>query len=427
MKIQAVFIDGFKNLANVRISFNNITTLVALNDFGKSNVLSGIDFGLSFMKASIEDKKDMMSNSQLIPGNCNLIGRNYKYEMEVAADIDGREYLVQYGYEFEWKDTDGKEPGIISEFLRVKLNEKGQKYAQLINRTAHTAFYKSSETGRCSSIIKVGETELVVNKLRAYDELYYALIITKLNGIKINMGNNLEAKSFCQSDSVIRKGFDNASINEDNLPQVIYRLKSQYPDKFALLKEAYIQLFPEFEEIIVKDFQLNVEEDHQLRENAPFQFTIAVYALFVKRKGLVNPVNFSTISDGARRVFMILTKIITASVSNISLIAIEEPDNSVYSGLFGTYIRTIRELSAGCKVIITSHSPYFVSCLDPSGIYVGINRKVGVAEFFPFKKSGQKQLVNDAVSLDLRMGEYLFLMLADSESNIRDYLEWDNE
>ena len=54
-----------------------------------------------------------MSNSQLIPGNCNLIGRNYKYEMEVAADINGREYLVQYGYEFEWKDTDGKEPGII--------------------------------------------------------------------------------------------------------------------------------------------------------------------------------------------------------------------------------------------------------------------------------------------------------------------------
>lgn len=131
----------------------------------------------------------------------------------------------------------------------------------------------------------VGETELVVNKLRAYDELYYALIITKLNGIKINMGNNLETKNFCQSDSVIQKGFDNASINEDNLPQVIYRLKSQYPDKFALLKEAYIQLFPEFEEIIVKDFQLNVEEDHQLRENAPFQFTIAVYAYLLRERG----------------------------------------------------------------------------------------------------------------------------------------------
>lgn len=48
---------------------------------------------------------------------------------------------------------------------------------------------------------------------------------------------------------------------------------------------------------------------------------------------------------------------------------------------------------------------------DPSGIYVGINRKAGVAEFFPFKKSGQKQLVNDAVSLDLRMGSICFQCL----------------
>lgn len=48
MKIQAVLIDGYKNLSNVKISFDNITALVALNNFGKSNVLSGIDFE-SFM------------------------------------------------------------------------------------------------------------------------------------------------------------------------------------------------------------------------------------------------------------------------------------------------------------------------------------------------------------------------------------------
>ena len=56
MKIQAVLIDGFKNLSNVKISFDNITALVALNNFGKSNVLSGIDFGLAFIKATIEGK-----------------------------------------------------------------------------------------------------------------------------------------------------------------------------------------------------------------------------------------------------------------------------------------------------------------------------------------------------------------------------------
>ena len=181
MKIQAVLIDGFKNLSNVKISFDNITALVALNNFGKSNVLSGIDFGIDFIKASIEDKKDMMSNSNLIPINCNMIGRNYRYEMEVSTDVDEEEYIILYGFEFEWKDNEDKEPRIVSEFLKIKLNEKGQKFTQLINRTADTALYKSSETGRCSSKIKVEDAELVVNKLRAYDELYYAEIITKLN------------------------------------------------------------------------------------------------------------------------------------------------------------------------------------------------------------------------------------------------------
>lgn len=428
MKIQAVLIDGFKNLSNVRISFDNITALVALNNFGKSNVLSGIDFGLDFIKASIEDKKDMMSNSNLIPINCNMIGRNYKYEMEVSTDIGGEEYIIQYGYEFEWKDNEDKEPRIVSEFLKVKLNKKGQKFTQLINRTVDTALYKSSETGRCSSKIKVEETELIANKLKAFDELYYAQIITKLNGMKIYMENNLDAKSFYQPDPIIRKGFENEMINADNLPRIIYNLKEQNPDKFELLKDVYFQLFPDIEDVIVKQFKINgLTNNEELTENLPFVFSNNYHVLFVKEKNLANPVNFSIMSDGAKRVFMILTKIIVSSVSNISLIAIEEPENSVHPGLFQAYIQIISQLLDDCKVIITSHSPYIISYLNPSWIHVGVNRKAGVAEFFSFKKSGQKQLENDAAGFDMSIGDYLFSMLADSESNISDYLECDTD
>lgn len=428
MKIQAVLIDGFKNLSNVRISFDNITALVALNNFGKSNVLSGIDFGLDFIKASIEDKKDMMSNSNLIPINCNMIGRNYKYEMEVSMDISGEEYIIQYGYEFEWKDNEDKEPRIVSEFLKVKLNKKGQKFTQLINRTVDTALYKSSETGRCSSKIKVEETELIANKLKAFDELYYAQIITKLNGMKIYMENNLDAKSFYQPDPIIRKGFENEMINADNLPRIIYNLKEQNPDKFELLKDVYFQLFPDIEDVIVKQFKINgLTNNEELTENLPFVFSNNYHVLFVKEKNLANPVNFSIMSDGAKRVFMILTKIIVSSVSNISLIAIEEPENSVHPGLFQAYIQIISQLLDDCKVIITSHSPYIISYLNPSWIHVGVNRKAGVAEFFSFKKSGQKQLENDAAGFDMSIGDYLFSMLADSESNISDYLECDTD
>ena len=426
MKIQAVLIDGFKNLSNVKISFDNITALVALNNFGKSNVLSGIDFGLDFIKASIEDKKDMMSNSNLIPINCSMVGRNYRYEMEVSTDIINEEYIIQYGYEFEWKDSEDKEPQIVSEFLKVKLDEKGQKFTQLINRTADLALYKSSETGRCSSKIRVENAELVANKLRAYDELYYAQIITKLNGMKIYMENNLDAKSFYQPDPIIRKGFENEMINADNLPRVIYNLKKQNPDKFELLKDVYSQLFPDIEDVIVKQFKINgLTNNEELPENLPFVFSNNYHVLFVKEKNLVNPVNFSMMSDGAKRVFMILTKIIVSSVSNISLIAIEEPENSVHPGLFQSYIQIISQLLDDCKVIITSHSPYIISYLDPSWIHVGVNKTAGVAEFFTFKKLGKKQLENDAAGFNMSMGDYLFSMLADNESNISDYLECD--
>lgn len=425
MKIQAVLIDGYKNLSNVKISFDNITALVALNNFGKSNVLSGINFGIDFIKASIEDKKDLMSNSNLIPINCSMIGRNYRYEMEVSTDVNEEEYIIQYGFEFEWKDNEDKDPRIVSEFLKIKLNEKGQKFTQLINRTADTAFYKSSETGRCSSKIKVEDAELVVNKLRAYDELYYAEIVTKLNGMKIYMENNLDAKSFYRPDPIIRKGFEDEMISANNLPRVIYNLKRQRPDKFELLKDVYSQLFPDIEDVIVKNFELKAETENQLPEDAPFVFTDIVYVLFVKEKNLANPVNFSMMSDGAKRVFMILTKIIVSSVSNISLIAIEEPENSIHPGLFQAYIQIISQLLDDCKVIITSHSPYIISYLNPLWIHVGMNRKAGVAEFFTFRKSGQKQLENDAVGFNMSMGDYLFSMLADSESNISDYLECD--
>lgn len=425
MKIQAVLIDGFKNLSNVRISFDNITALVALNNFGKSNVLSGIDFGLAFIKATIEDKKEMMANSNLIPINSNMLGRNYKYEMEVLTDFEGQEYVAQYGFEFEWKNTEDAEPVIVAESLKIKLNEKGQKYTQLISRTLDSAMYKSSETGRCSSKIKVENTELVANKLRAYDDLYYLDVIKKLNSMKIYMENNLDAKSFYQPDPIVRKGFENEMINADNLPRIIYNLKEQNEAKFDLLKDVYSQLFPDIEDVIVKKIKINAADNEQFPDDVPFVFTNHIHVLFVKDKNLANPINFAAMSDGAKRVFMILTKIIVSSVSNVSLIAIEEPENSVHPGLFQAYIRIISQLLDDCKVIITSHSPYIISYLEPAWIHVGINKIAGVAEFFSFKKTGQKQLQQDAIQLNMSMGDYLFSLLSDADDSVSDYLECD--
>ena len=425
MKIQAVLIDGFKNLSNVKIGFDNITALVALNNFGKSNVLAAIDFGLKFIKATIEDKADMMSNANIIPINSQMFGRNYKFEMEILTELDDIEYRVLYGYEFAWKCDENAEPHIVSEHLRIRPEDKGQKYTQLINRDIQKALYKSSETGRCSSKINDEPTELIVNKLRAFDEIFYAEIIKKLNSMRFYMENNLDAKSFYQPDPIIRKGLEDMTIDAENLPRVIYQLREKNPNKFALLKEVYKDLFPDVEDIIVKRYKINAGDSDKLPADAPFIITNAIYVLFVKDKNLMHPIDFAMMSDGAKRVFMILTRIILANVANVSLIAIEEPENSVHPSLFQAYIQIISQLLDDCKIIITSHSPYIVSYLDPSWIHVGVNKYPGIAEFFTFKKSGQRLLQQDAADFKMSTGDYLFSMLADEESNWEDYLECD--
>ena len=53
------------------------------------------------------------------------------------------------------------------------------------------------------------------------------------------------------------------------------------------------------------------------------------------------------------------------------------------------------------------------------------SRKPGIAEFYKFKKSGQRLLQQDAADFKMSIGDYLFSMLADEECDWEDYLECD--
>lgn len=427
MKIQRIALDGFKNLRNVNITFSRITALVALNNFGKSNVLAGIDFGLNFLKANEEKRKGFMESDAFIPINKASIDKDFSFEIETATTIDDIKYRIVYGFSFSWIRNDGDEAKVVNEYLRVKIDEKGKKYNQLISRQGNEAFYKSSESGRCTTPTQIEDLELVANKLKAFDQLYYIEIIKRLNDLRLYMENNLDAKQFYVPNPIIRKGLVENFIDSENLPRVIAKLKQVNPSKFELLLDAYKQLFPDIESVIVKEIQINKEGDVVVPDDMPFIVSNSIYLLFVRDKNLSKLIDFESMSDGAKRVFMILTKIMMASMEerNISLIAIEEPENSIHPSLFRTYLQIIEDLLDDCKVIITSHSPYVVSFMELDSIYVGRHKKGGIAEFYGFRKSKEKLLMYDADTIGMTMGDYIFSMLSDDESNIETYLESD--
>lgn len=66
---------------------NNITALVSLNNFGKSNVLSAIDFGLTYIKSNIEDKIDMMGRDKSIISLSKEIKKRHFIKVQKQEDV----------------------------------------------------------------------------------------------------------------------------------------------------------------------------------------------------------------------------------------------------------------------------------------------------------------------------------------------------
>ena len=128
MKIQRIALDGFKNLSNVNIAFSKITSLVALNNFGKSNVLSGIDFGIDFMKCNEEQRQNLMRSDNAMPINRASQDKDFQYEIEMTTIIGTVKYRIIYGFTFGWLRTKEDEASINNEYLKVKIDEKGKKY-----------------------------------------------------------------------------------------------------------------------------------------------------------------------------------------------------------------------------------------------------------------------------------------------------------
>lgn len=422
MEILSIYIDGFKNLNKVRLVLDKITALLSVNNFGKSNLLEGVEFGITFIRESSANKKRMMSHSGLIPLNRYNKFNNFLFSIECLMGLNDKKYYIQYGYEFQWNVDKNKEPSIINEYLKIKGTEKQSRFSRYIIRTLNKARYKSKYNSGYFKLVNIENTELLIKKLRNCDNEFLKNISNALLNIQIYMENNLDVKQICNPNPLVIKFLDEELVNIENLPQIIGELQQDHPDFFELLKDVYKQLFPEILDVEVNKLYLDKKQDKQIFKGVSLEISDVVYVLRVKIKNLIKPISFNSLSDGAKRVFLILTRVVLSDINDISIIAIEEPENSVHPRLFQSYLRIISSLIDNCKIIITTHSPYTARYLKPSCLRIGIDKHEGVAEFYELSKQGCLQLEKDVEGTDLSIGDYLFMLMSDHNSEINEYL-----
>lgn len=418
MEIQSVLIEGFRNIEKTSIEFSDITSVIGLNAYGKSNVLDAINFAFKFISADIEKKSELMANSIDIPINKSIASKNFRADFDLISISKEGKYLVNYGFEFAWINNEPSGQRIVEEWLKIKL-EGNPRYVQLINRQNNKSVYCPTKTSRCNKKIAIDANNLIINKLSAFDDLFYSNIIRDINTTKVYTERHLDSSSLYELDPIIRKGFQALDIHSiQNIPRTIFYLKKDYPEKYELLEDAYMKLFPQIVKIEVVENDFNDLKNFPISEATPFYIADKVYALIVKDKNLNQPINFDKLSDGCKRVFLMLTYAIVADIKNISLIAIEEPENSVHPSLLQSYLRILMQLSNSCKVLLASHSPYIIECIPPHDIYVGIPNNNALAEFYRIAKSKVGKLIKDSSIYSSSTGNYIFELLSGNEDDI---------
>ncbi len=414
MDIKRIKIDGFKNLKNIDLTLNNITSLLSINSYGKTNTLTAILFGIDFIIRNNETKKNQMMYSPVIPVNKNYLSNTFSFEIEM--NVKGEEVI--YGYSFLWEKS-GKKGKIVSEYLKVKEPTESQKFTFYIKRDENNSFYKPSKTGSCNKSVLIENYELIINKIKAYDELYYMEIIKGINSLKVFIDHDFNAiKPYNITQILDGEVFSYDLSGKNNIPTILYDIQKKRPERYNLIINTFTDIFPSIEKIDVVEIPIIAEKNIHNNNIEPSKVAGKFYALIAKDKNLSTAIDFNNMSDGAKRILKVLTNLEIASNDGFSIVAIEEPENSLNPKVLQQYLIALNGFAKNIKVIITSHSPYLINYIDPSRIYIGLPNDNGIATFYKIKDKSVNKLMNDAENLDLRVGDYLFDLMSGDSSDL---------
>lgn len=395
MKIKEIYINGFNNIKNTRIKLDFLTTLVALNNYGKSNVL----------KAIKKLEQVIKSNSlSILSGefsfNKNLVAS--PIELEIIFGVDSYDY--RYSIVVEYIQASN----IFNCIETLEAKIESTRYSKIFQRKDNTIKYKSSlkvdRLNSQSELIGNQENELALKKLSYNDNLDYAYLIQKLISFNVLIVElqGVEIKSVFKEKTNL---FD--ATSGEGFEKILYDLYENNNDDYLLLENMFKKLIPEVEEVFIEKRKSNIANIGSVID------IYEEYWIYVKEENNLLKTPFSKLSLGSQRIFILLLILIYYKGKG-TLILFEELENCIHPKLFHSLIKIINVLNTETKLIITSHSPYIIQYLDMESIYIGIPNKKGIAHFIELSKSEINKIKRYAKEKEISTGEFIFNLLLDN-------------
>lgn len=439
MKIKRITVGNYKNIAQTTLDCSRMIALVSANNYGKSNLLEAIRFGLEFITRSTKGRTASMHWIKGIPLSDALAGEDFVFSIEFDEPTLEEYRYVRYGYKFSWYNDQGTGGRISDETIEIRSTES-VKYTSFLKRSEGK--YRASKNTTAFRKLFLTQDALAIDAIGMMEDVDIGEVIKQIKSIGYRLCDSLELDDSFDPSPIEFDFGENITLGNEDIPRMLSMLQKKKPELYDLYVETIYDLFPEFTNIELQALAVK-EKDSSSRLQAvmvtpssdngkekkteiPYHIRDELYRLIISSKHLNQPISMEHMSTGTKRIFWLVANAVVSEYKKINILGVDEIETSIHPKMIKNLLEALSEILGNTSLVLTSHSPYLIQYLKPEDIYVGLPNEEGVACFRKIQTKKIKALLNTTRKLETSIGEYLFeLMSGDSDSAqvLSSYLE----
>lgn len=359
------------------MELNKLTLLVGASGVGKTQIIESIKTIKNIAKGKSINGISWEIEFQTI--------NNAKYLWK--GEFENKGFILSY-YDIEDDDDDKNKNKILNEtlFLNNKIiAERTEKYIK----------FKGDKT------VKLSPTESIINLLKeeelikpVYEGFQKIIFSDQSNSrtepFRLFFSSNLEKLT------KKHKSLSEIQNLDEDIRTKLYLVYKNCNDTFNKIKERFIEVFPQVEDIKIAPLDKNDDANLiSLLEDYPL--------IQIKEKGIDNWIHQGVISTGMYRTLLHISELYLFADGTVVLI--DEFENSLGINCIDEITSDLINAKNSIQFILTSHHPYIINNINMNNWKV-VTRKAGKVKAYDAQELNLGKSKHDAFVQLINLDEY---------------------
>jgi len=331
LRITRLRVKNFLSLKDVDLELSKLNVFIGPNTSGKSNIARAFQLLANHARYGVP----------ILPGykGFRMIAYGFDETSQIEFDLHMKKGEHDIRYKLLLTPDNYVEKAWIN-YVEAFSSEGRNRKAIVLSRNDERKELVKPLSRTVSHLLNVDVYKSPLIKLPVWAAREILELAEMLRSIAVHSFVPKMIRAISKVTEQPELGYDGS-----RLARVLLKYHLEDRKTFSLIEDVLRSLVPEVEEIIPHLEGTNVE-------------------LWLRVKGLREPLRPANISDGTLRILAYITVL----YSTRSLAVIEEPENSIHPRLLETIVDLARK--APCQVIITTHSPYLLDHVKPEEVFV---------------------------------------------------------